>query len=146
MVNAGSHISTKLMPRALRAQPKDHRGDDGEAISRLQLPSGLIAVALIAAVRHLPLVRRSDPGAPQLRGAFPPDTGRDAPATTQPGPTLPANTTVVPRAPSADGASAGTGQVNLVALLTVDGQRIDKGLVWRVFAVDARSAQRHASS
>jgi hypothetical protein len=41
---------------------------------------------------------------------------------------------VVPRAPSADGASAGSGQVNLVALLTVDGQRIDKGLVWRVFA------------
>jgi hypothetical protein len=95
--------------------------------------AGLIAVALVATVL-LPAAHAQDPGAPQLRGAFPPDTGRDAPATTQPGPTLPANTTVVPRAPSADGASAGTGQVNLVALLTVDGQRIDKGLVWRVFA------------
>jgi len=96
---------------------------------------GLIAVALIVAMPILvPAARAQDPGAPQLRGAFPPDTGRDAPTATQPGPTLPANTTVVPRAPSADGASAGTGQVNLVALLTVDGQRIDKGLVWRVFA------------
>jgi hypothetical protein len=95
--------------------------------------AGLIAGAFVATVL-LPAAHAQDPGAPQLRGAFPPDTGRDAPATTQPGPTLPANTTVVPRAPSADGASAGTGQVNLVALLTVDGQRIDKGLVWRVFA------------
>ncbi len=96
---------------------------------------GLIAVALVAAVPVLvPAAHAQDPGAPQLRGAFPPDTGRDAPTAIQPGPTLPANTTVVPRAPSADGASAGSGQVNLVALLTVDGQRIDKGLVWRVFA------------
>ena len=85
--------------------------------------AGLVAVVLVATVL-LPAAHAQDPGAPQLRGAFPPDTGRDAPATTQPGPTLPANTTVVPRAPSADGASAGTGQVNLVALLTVDGQRI----------------------
>ncbi len=92
-------------------------------------------MALVAAVPVLvPAAHAQDPGAPQLRGAFPPDTGRDAPTAIQPGPTLPANTTVVPRAPSADGASAGSGQVNLVALLTVDGQRIDKGLVWRVFA------------
>jgi hypothetical protein len=76
----------------------------------------------------------------QLRGAFPPDTGRDTPSVSRPGPKLPANTTVVPRA--ADAAIPATGgQVNLVALLTVDGQRIDKGLVWRIFASsgDARA-------
>jgi hypothetical protein len=48
---------------------------------------------------------------------------------------LPANTTVVPRAPAADGGATTTnGRVNLVALLTVDGQRIDQGLVWRIYA------------
>jgi hypothetical protein len=107
--------------------------------------AGLIAVALIAAVPTLlPAAHAQDPGAPQLRGAFPPDTGRDAPTVTQPGPTLPANTTVVPRAPTADGGPAGSGRVNLVALLTVDGQRIDKGLVWRVFAStrDPRAATK----
>ena len=71
----------------------------------------------------------------QLRGAFPPDTGRATPSVPVPGPTLPANTTVVPRAATGDAAGAATtGQVNLVALLTVDGQRIDQGLVWRVYA------------
>jgi hypothetical protein len=70
----------------------------------------------------------------QLRGAYPPDTGRASPAAPVPGPTLPANTTVVPRA-TPEGVALGTnGQVNLVALLTVDGQRIDQGLVWRVYA------------
>jgi hypothetical protein len=49
------------------------------------------------------------------------------------------NTTVVPRAPSAEPkvqagqGSASATQVTLVALLTQDGQRIDQGLVWRVF-------------
>ncbi|MCL4766809.1 MAG: hypothetical protein KJZ80_11285 [Hyphomicrobiaceae bacterium] len=49
------------------------------------------------------------------------------------------NTTVVPRTPSAEpkGRPAQTGasatHVTLVALLTQDGQRIDSGVVWRVF-------------
>ena len=77
----------------------------------------------------------------QLRGAFPPDTGRHAPSTSLPGPKLPTNTTVVPRA-AADGAST-VGQVNLVALLTVDGQRIDQGLVWRIYA-PTRNPRAHA--
>ncbi len=68
----------------------------------------------------------------QLRGAFPPDTGRNSPTTVQPGPTVPANTTVVPRATAIDGETS-DGNVTLVALLTADGQRIDKGLVWRIF-------------
>lgn len=76
-----------------------------------------------------------DDGSAQLRGAFPPDTGHDGATETFPGPKLPANTTVVPRAPVADGVTPTTeGQVKLVALLTVDGQRIDQGLVWRIYA------------
>ena len=70
----------------------------------------------------------------QLRGAFPPDTGRASPAPAAPGPKLPANTTVVPRAPGAEAAKTTSAQVNLVALLTADGQRIDQGLVWRIYA------------
>jgi len=72
-------------------------------------------------------------GGAQLRGAFPPDTGRYTPSAPVPGPTLPANTTVVPRIANPDSGSPTSGQVNLVALLTVDGQRIDRGLVWRVY-------------
>lgn len=85
-----------------------------------------------------------DAAGTQLRGAFPPDTGRMAPSAAMPGPTLPANTTVVPRAPTADGTSLTGGQVSLVALLTVDGQRIDQGLVWRIFAStrDPRAATK----
>ena len=45
------------------------------------------------------------------------------------------NTTVVPRAApeTRAGDTAGLVAVQLVALLTADGQRIDQGLVWRVF-------------
>lgn len=46
-------------------------------------------------------------------------------------PAKPANTTVIER--SQDAASTGNGELHLVALLTVDGQQIDEGVVWRVF-------------
>lgn len=47
---------------------------------------------------------------------------------------VPANTTVVPRTNSPQAAAPNAeAQVNLLALLTVDGQRIDQGLVWRVY-------------
>jgi len=80
----------------------------------------------------------------QLRGAFPPDTGRFTPSAPAPGPKLPTNTTVVPRISTGDGAPTTEGQVNLVALLTVDGQRIDQGLVWRIYAAkhDMRSPSK----
>jgi hypothetical protein len=51
-----------------------------------------------------------------------------------PGPNLPTNTTVIPRAPSADGTVPKDAKVSLVALLTTDGQRIDQGVVWRIYA------------
>jgi len=103
----------------------------------------VLAVPVIIAGAYAPLSAQGlDDSFNQLRGAFPPDTGRHAPSTSLPGPTLPTNTTVVPRA-SADGAASTSGQVNLVALLTVDGQRIDQGLVWRIYA-STRNPRVHA--
>jgi hypothetical protein len=71
-----------------------------------------------------------------LRGAFPATTDDSKP---QQAPNedvqLPAHTTIVPRMgsdPSAD--STAPAQVNLVALLTADGQQIDQGLAWRIYA------------
>ncbi len=56
------------------------------------------------------------------------------PSTAPPAPALPdANTTLVPRNPSDPAAAPQVAQVKLVALLTSDGQRIDKGIVWRVY-------------
>lgn len=55
----------------------------------------------------------------------------------QPAGAVPPNTTVVPRsALEAKPAPmpAGVGQISLIALLTQDGQSIEQGLVWRVFA------------
>jgi len=68
-----------------------------------------------------------------LRGAVPPSSEEagpgDAPATV----TVPSNTTVVPRTGTPAPEANTPAQVNLVALLTADGQRIDQGLSWRVY-------------
>ncbi len=57
---------------------------------------------------------------------------RDPPATTPSAPTPPAgNVTVVPR--TGEGSEAGGQPIQLMALLTEDGQRIEQGLVWRVY-------------
>ena len=57
------------------------------------------------------------------------------PGVTQPDPNGSGNTTAVPRS-SPDKDTTGTpapGRIKLIALLTDNGQQIDKGLVWRVF-------------
>ena len=51
------------------------------------------------------------------------------------------NTTVVPRSAADAKASATTGDVTLVALLTDDGQRIDQGVVWRIFQEQPGAAE-----
>ncbi len=51
------------------------------------------------------------------------------------------NTTVVPRSASEAKATATTGDVTLIALLTDDGQRIDQGLVWRIFQEQPGAAE-----
>ncbi|MGI9403586.1 MAG: hypothetical protein ACR2OF_03625, partial [Hyphomicrobium sp.] len=67
----------------------------------------------------------------ELRGAFPALPGDD---TDPPDNSLPTNTTVIPRTLNDPPAQSGTASgVKLVALLTADGQRIDNGIVWRVY-------------
>lgn len=108
-------------------------------ITNIQLAlrcAAFLALALLAGAGvSAPATAQTDQdSSTQLRGAFPPDTGRNYPSAAVPGPTLPANTTVVPRAGGNEVGAATSGTVNLMALLTVDGQRIDQGLVWRVYA------------
>jgi hypothetical protein len=75
----------------------------------------------------------------RLRGAFPVPP-EEAPPHQAPREdvVVPANTTVVPRS-GVDAPSGATdaAQVNLVALLTADGQQIDQGLVWRIYEDNA---------
>lgn len=57
-----------------------------------------------------------------------------------PEPTKPSgNMTVIERA--AEGGGKAAASVKLVALLTVDGQEIDQGLIWRVYSVAAGNAK-----
>ena len=48
-------------------------------------------------------------------------------------PSQPGNVTVVPRNAGAAGADDGTQPVQFMALLTEDGQRIEQGVVWRIY-------------
>ena len=99
--------------------------------------SALLA-ATVAGLMLLPTANAQEPdpwdtGIDQ-RGAFPaptmtPPEPPQPPSAEQP----PANITVVPRTTDGPGAADGTTKVNLVALLTADGQRIDQGLVWRIY-------------
>jgi hypothetical protein len=78
-----------------------------------------------------------------LRGGLPPSSEEagpgDAPTTVTvpanptPADPAPANTTVVPRTGETAPESNAPAQVNLVALLTADGQSIDQGLAWRIY-------------
>ncbi len=64
------------------------------------------------------------------------------PGVASPSPGPDANTTVVPRAPQ-DAGKAVSGprtEVQLSAFLTADGQRIDRGIVWRVYSEDGGTA------
>jgi hypothetical protein len=97
---------------------------------------GTALLAVLLAIPAPAAAQEPDPWGTgvQLRGAFPsPSDGAQPPATRE---MLdePSNTTVVPRTnliPDADAPA----QVNLVALLTVDGQSIEQGIVWRVYKV-----------
>jgi len=99
-------------------------------------PRVTLAVFAVAATLALaPPSPAQQPAAPakggwatgiEIRGAIP-----DAPQTVAP----PANTTVVPRsAPEArTAAPASTATLALSALLTENGQRIDQGVIWRIY-------------
>lgn len=96
------------------------------------------AAALIVALCLTAPARAQDAGpwdtGITLRGALPAATDNGAPKEPPKEFQVPAHTTIVPRqAPAARTDSNAPAQVNLLALLTADGQRIDQGLVWRVF-------------
>lgn len=101
---------------------------------------GLTTAALLACLGPAPALAQQvgapwqvDTNPAQPRG---PTQIVPAPRLEAPGSLLPPNTTVVPRSatdvkPAAAG--GGPGQVQLVALLTEDGQGIEQGLVWHIF-------------
>jgi len=96
---------------------------------------GWLAAAFAVLALSLPAAAQDSNGwdaGVNLRSMFP------APSLTDQGPVKegasPSNVTVVPRtSEGADQNSNATTPVNLVALLTADGQLIDQGLVWRIY-------------
>jgi hypothetical protein len=87
----------------------------------------------------------------QQQPAPPPSTGVPLRSTIPDMPIPKFNTTVVPKAtapapapaPAPPAVPAGMGQLSLAALLTADGQRIDSGVVWRVFLEKGGPDGRH---
>ena len=84
----------------------------------------VVACLLLALAAHAPsaLAQVAPPGSP-LEGW----DLRDPPAAPPPADNL----TIVPR--TGEGGEAGSQPIQLMALLTEDGQRIEQGLVWRVY-------------
>jgi hypothetical protein len=90
----------------------------------LAFSARVVACVLLALAAHAPiaLAQVAPPGSP-LEGW----DLRDPPAATPPADNL----TIVPR--TGEGSEAGGQPIQLMALLTEDGQRIEQGLVWRVY-------------
>lgn len=78
------------------------------------------------------------PSSPNAENPAPPPVTPD-PTPPEPPPRTanPGGTTEIPRAPDSVETESRPAQVRLIALLTVDGQRIDQGIVWRVYRLNA---------
>jgi hypothetical protein len=105
-------------------------------------PSRCAALALCLSLALTGLARAEDPGkwdtGVKLRGGLPAVTNDKVPPEKPKEFQVPANTTVVPRkGPDGSTAPDAPAQINLLALLTADGQQIDQGIVWRVYNDDA---------
>jgi hypothetical protein len=94
-----------------------------------------ITLAVLAAALALATSARAQDAwdAIKLRGAVPSNAGDQAPAKATSEFELPSHTTVVPRKAGAEEAAKAPVPVNLLALLTADGQKIDQGITWRVY-------------
>ena len=91
-----------------------------------------LALVIVASLVSIPVAKAQVP-TPEIPQPAAPAEGWSAGVTP---PAAAGNLTVVPRTGSdaaADG-DASLGQVRLVALLTADGQKIDRDLVWRIFS------------
>jgi hypothetical protein len=97
-----------------------------------------LALCLSLALTGTVLAQDDTHGDVKLRGALPTVTNDKVPPERPKDFQVPANTTVVPRkAPDQSTAPDAPAQINLLALLTADGQQIDQGIVWRVYNDDA---------
>jgi hypothetical protein len=99
------------------------------------------ALALCLGLALVLPARAEEPGqwdtGVKLRGGLPAVTNDQSPPEKPKEFKVPANTTIVPRkAPDATAAPDAPAQINLLALLTADGQQIDQGIVWRVYSDD----------
>jgi hypothetical protein len=97
-------------------------------------------VAILTALSQATVARAQQPAPatppqPSLRSTIPDGTAPKGAVTTLPKAAAPA-TAVVPL-------PAGQGQIALVAMLTEDGQRIESGLVWRLFLEKGGPDGRH---
>ncbi len=101
----------------------------GAAASLLVLALALPALAQQPA----PPLKGTEFSVPGISTTITPLEPKAAPAAAPP--PAESGTTVIPRTPneSKPAPGAGQAQVRLVALLTADGQRIDQGLIWRVY-------------
>ncbi len=110
-------------------------------LATLRRSLAALLVALVAAVALVAPAAAQEPGpwdtGVNLRSVFPaPSLTEDAAPQTAPSrESAPSsNVTVVPRTSGGrQQGPSGTTQVNLIALLTADGQRIEQGLVWRIY-------------
>lgn len=100
------------------------------------LLTALAALVLALGLRAPVRAQQSDPWDTgiRLRGAVPAITDEHAPRQPTQEFQVPTNTTVVPRKLDATAAPDAPVPVSLLALLTADGQMIDQGIVWRVYA------------
>jgi hypothetical protein len=107
------------------------------------LTVGIAGAMAMSAIAH-PSFAQQDTidgiGSPAAPEAAAPDAGAPGVPEAAP-PAFPdgvGNTTIIPRSDAAPGAQsagpAGPDQLQLVALLTADGQKIDQGVVWRIYA------------
>lgn len=125
--------------------PHDRRARDGRSTVRprpvaasqlVRLALTVVTVGIVAAGAARPLSAQAPaPQEPVPAGAQAPPPALPPPAPSPPA-TAPdtGTTTVVPRTPvDPAAASQQVAQIRLVALLTSDGPKIDKGIVWNVF-------------
>jgi hypothetical protein len=102
-----------------------------------RLPRTLLACLLIAVAAHI--VSSQSSAAQSAGSAW--QSGGQGDRQEQSG-RDPSNTTVVPRSSAEPKANPNIGEVSLAAFLTDEGQRIEQGLVWRVFAEPAANEAR----
>jgi hypothetical protein len=130
-------MSRPLFSKSVRA--KRENATCARRVNFMSARRGLLAALVTAFALSLPAVAQQPEGwdaGVNMRSTFPSPSMTDEAAPQPQAPsqeTAPSNVTVVPRTGGGEPGSSGTTPINLIALLTADGQRIDQGLVWRIY-------------